>query len=123
MPNVLRTDDAGATWHSLTDGLPPAPANGVLFDPADPEHLYLATDGGAFFSTDGGSSWLALGPGLPAAPILDLAFAWLLAHEPVASVIAGATKPAQVRANVEAAGWTLTEDDLAEVDALLAQPA
>ena len=55
--------------------------------------------------------------------VLDLAFAWLLAHDPVASVIAGATKPAQVRANVAAAGWTLTDDDLAGVDEALAQPA
>ncbi len=37
--------------------------------------------------------------------LLELAFGWLLAHEPVASVIAGATKPDQVRANVRAAGW------------------
>ena len=51
--------------------------------------------------------------------VLDLAFAYLLAHEPVASVIAGATKPSQVHANVRAAGWTLTPDDLAAVDAAL----
>ncbi len=55
--------------------------------------------------------------------ILDLAFAYLLAHEPVASVIAGATKPSQVRANVEAARWTLTVDDLAAVDGALAGAA
>ena len=51
--------------------------------------------------------------------ILDLAFAYLLAHEPVASVIAGATTPAQVRANAQAAGWALTADDLAAVDRAL----
>ncbi len=56
-------------------------------------------------------------------PILDLAFSWLLAQSPVASVIAGATKPEQVRANVAAAGWQLTDDDLAEVDAITGQPA
>ena len=51
--------------------------------------------------------------------ILDLAFAYLLAHDPVASVIAGATKPSQVRGNVEAAGWALGDDDLAAVRAAL----
>lgn len=51
--------------------------------------------------------------------LLDLAFSWLLAHAPVASVIAGATTPAQVRANVAAAGWMLTADDLAAVDRAL----
>jgi aryl-alcohol dehydrogenase-like predicted oxidoreductase len=55
--------------------------------------------------------------------ILELAFSWLLAHDPVASVIAGATKPGQVRANVAAAGWQLPQDDLDAVDEILAQPA
>src|SRR5690606_31721068 len=55
--------------------------------------------------------------------ILELAFSWLLAHDPVASVIAGATKPEHVRANVDAAGWAPTPDDLAEVDDHLASPA
>jgi aryl-alcohol dehydrogenase-like predicted oxidoreductase len=50
--------------------------------------------------------------------LLELAFAWLLSHPPVASVIAGATSPEQVRANVEAAGWRLTPADLAEIDKL-----
>ncbi len=50
--------------------------------------------------------------------LLELAFSWLLSHPSVASVIAGATSPAQVRANVEAAGWRLTPADLAEIDKL-----
>jgi aryl-alcohol dehydrogenase-like predicted oxidoreductase len=44
--------------------------------------------------------------------ILDVAVGGLLAQPPVSSVIAGATKPDQVRANVEAAGWEPTQDDL-----------
>src|SRR6266550_7950012 len=51
--------------------------------------------------------------------VLDLAFAWLLAHKPVASVIAGASKPEQVRANTKAANWQLTSDDLAAIDAIM----
>jgi aryl-alcohol dehydrogenase-like predicted oxidoreductase len=47
--------------------------------------------------------------------ILDLAFSWLLAHPVVASVIAGATTPEQVRANV-AAAWRLTKQEMAEID-------
>jgi aryl-alcohol dehydrogenase-like predicted oxidoreductase len=48
--------------------------------------------------------------------LLELAFSWLLAHPVVASVIAGATKPEQVRANAQSAGWQLTEEEMAEVD-------
>jgi aryl-alcohol dehydrogenase-like predicted oxidoreductase len=50
--------------------------------------------------------------------ILDLAFSWLLAHEPVVSVIAGATRPEQIEANVAAANWPLTPEELREVDRL-----
>lgn len=50
--------------------------------------------------------------------LLELAFSWLAARAPVASVIAGATRPEQVEANVKAAGWALTPEDLAEIDRL-----
>ncbi|MDE3154180.1 MAG: aldo/keto reductase [Acidobacteriota bacterium] len=49
--------------------------------------------------------------------LLELAFSWLLSHAPVSSVIAGATKPEQLEQNVDAAGWLLTPEDLAAVDA------
>jgi aryl-alcohol dehydrogenase-like predicted oxidoreductase len=51
--------------------------------------------------------------------ILELAFAWLLAKRAVASVIAGATTVAQVRANV-ATTWQLSAEEVAEVDAITA---
>jgi aryl-alcohol dehydrogenase-like predicted oxidoreductase len=54
--------------------------------------------------------------------ILELAFGWLLAKPVVASVIAGATKAEQVSANASAAGWTMTESDLAEIETILSQP-
>jgi aryl-alcohol dehydrogenase-like predicted oxidoreductase len=53
--------------------------------------------------------------------ILELAFSWLLTRPAVASVIAGATKAEQVKANVSAAGWTLAGDDLAQIDRVLSR--
>jgi aryl-alcohol dehydrogenase-like predicted oxidoreductase len=50
--------------------------------------------------------------------LLDLAFGWLASHDHVPSVIAGATKPEQVEANVKAAEWKLTPEEMAEVDKL-----
>jgi aryl-alcohol dehydrogenase-like predicted oxidoreductase len=44
--------------------------------------------------------------------LLELAIAWLLAKPAVASVIAGATRPEQVAANVDAADWRLNEQDV-----------
>jgi aryl-alcohol dehydrogenase-like predicted oxidoreductase len=50
--------------------------------------------------------------------LLQLAFAWLLAKPVIGSVIAGASAPAQVEDNVNAVGWTLTAEELAEIDRL-----
>ena len=47
---------------------------------------------------------------------IQVAFSWLAAQPSVASVIAGATRPEQVRQNAEAAGWVPSEKDLAELD-------
>ncbi len=52
--------------------------------------------------------------------VLELAIAWLLARPAVASVIAGATRAEQVRANAAAAAWQLTNEDLAAVEQALA---
>ena len=50
--------------------------------------------------------------------LLEVAIGGLAAVTPVASVIAGATKPEQVRANALAGEWTPTEAELAELRAL-----
>ncbi|HJP97303.1 MAG TPA: aldo/keto reductase [Rhodanobacteraceae bacterium] len=52
--------------------------------------------------------------------LLELAFAWLLARCEVASVIAGATRPEQIKANARAVEWQLDAAERAEVDELLA---
>jgi len=49
----------------------------------------------------------------------ELAQAWLLVHPEVSSVISGATKLAHVQSNVKAADWTLSGNELAEVNAIL----
>lgn len=53
--------------------------------------------------------------------ILDLALSWLASDPSVSSVIAGATKPEQIEANVASTeSWRLSAKEFAEVDALLA---
>jgi aryl-alcohol dehydrogenase-like predicted oxidoreductase len=54
-----------------------------------------------------------------ARPLVELAFAWLLAHPQVSSVIAGATTPEQIIANVQAADWHLSAIEMAELDGIL----
>ena len=45
----------------------------------------------------------------------ELALAWLLSHPFVSTVIAGVTKTDQVSANVKAADWKLTAEEMAEL--------
>jgi aryl-alcohol dehydrogenase-like predicted oxidoreductase len=51
--------------------------------------------------------------------LLDVAVGGLAAQPAVASVIAGATTPDQVRANVAAGAWAPSADDLAALDAIV----
>jgi aryl-alcohol dehydrogenase-like predicted oxidoreductase len=53
--------------------------------------------------------------------LLELAISWLLGRPGVASVIAGATTPEQVAANVAAAEWALSREDMDEIDDLTAK--
>ena len=49
---------------------------------------------------------------------VDAAIGWLAAQPAIASVIAGATSPEQVRRNVEAGRWEPGDDDRAALDAI-----
>jgi aryl-alcohol dehydrogenase-like predicted oxidoreductase len=48
--------------------------------------------------------------------LLELAMSWLASRDFIPSIIAGATKPEQVEQNIAAVGWTLSPDELAEID-------
>jgi len=47
--------------------------------------------------------------------VLDIAIGWLAAQPYVSSVIAGVTKPEQIRGNVAAASWSPTEQQCVEI--------
>ncbi len=53
----------------------------------------------------------------------ELAIAWLLGNPSVCSVIAGATRPEQVAANIKGADWRLTPQEMEEVTGMLGQPS
>ena len=56
-------------------------------------------------------------------PLIDIAIGALLARDVVSSVIAGATKPDQVRANASAGRWTPSDEDLAALRDVLSAHA
>lgn len=56
--------------------------------------------------------------------MLEATFGWMLAHDPIASVIAGATKPEQVRQNAAAgSAFSPSAEQQAQIDELFPVPA
>jgi aryl-alcohol dehydrogenase-like predicted oxidoreductase len=49
---------------------------------------------------------------------IQVAFSWLAAQPSVSSVIAGATRPEQIRKNAAAVSWTPEAEELAELDSI-----
>ena len=72
---VYRTDDYGATWKKITDGLPDgAPAHVVREDPNKKGFLIAGTDTGLYYSQDSGDHWQALKANFPTAAVYDVKF-------------------------------------------------
>jgi len=71
-PHLFVTEDFGATWRSLGDGLASATVNVVKEHPHNPELLFVGAEDGVFVSTDRGERWSRLNNNLPRAPVDDL---------------------------------------------------
>jgi photosystem II stability/assembly factor-like uncharacterized protein len=71
---VYESTDHGRTVRSIASNLPAGPVNAIREDPRTPNVLYLATDFGAFISTNGGQRWDVLGGNLPSVQVSDLQF-------------------------------------------------
>ena len=72
-PYVYRTDDFGATWRSISAGLPAdEPVNVIREDHRNPDLLFVGTAKGLHVSFDGGNSWSSLRNNMPNVPIHDL---------------------------------------------------
>ncbi len=75
-PYLYRTDDYGATWTQITEGITPDAFTRVVR--ADPEReglLYAGTETGVYVSFDDGAHWQSLRQNLPVVPIHDLVVA------------------------------------------------
>jgi len=52
-------------------------------------------------------------------PLAQLAIAWVLRRPEVTAAIVGARRPFQIEETAPAGDWTLSQEDIAEIDALL----
>ena len=72
-PHIWKTDDFGATWTRIVDGIrDDAYVNSIREDPNRAGLLYAGTNHGVYLSYDDGGSWQDLNPDLPDIPITDV---------------------------------------------------
>jgi photosystem II stability/assembly factor-like uncharacterized protein len=73
-PYLYRTDDYGATWTKVTEGIPAEAFTRVVrADPVRRGLLFAGTERGAYVSFDDGAHWQSLQLDLPEVPVTDLA--------------------------------------------------
>ena len=120
VPEAVRLGIGYLPYYPLASGMLSGKYTRGQGAPAGTRLVHFGEEGGGMFSdrnfdiVDAATAWAAE----RGHSVLELALAWLAAQPAVASVIAGATKPEQVRANAAAATWVLTPDEVTEVDAL-----
>ncbi len=71
-PYVYVSNDFGATWASITTGLPNSSVNIMAEHPDQENLLFVGNEVGVYVSTDRGSSWAPLMNGLPTVPVDDI---------------------------------------------------
>lgn len=71
-PQLLVTEDWGATWATITDGIPEHPLSFTHVLREDPHVaglLYAGTGNGLYVSVDDGTNWTRFNGNMPAAPV------------------------------------------------------
>jgi photosystem II stability/assembly factor-like uncharacterized protein len=69
---LFKTTDYGATWVSLSRGLPDQPINVVWQDRQNPRLLIVGNDKGVWVSIDEGARWVRMQGNMPNVPVHDL---------------------------------------------------
>ncbi|NJD23463.1 MAG: glycosyl hydrolase [Melioribacter sp.] len=72
-PYVIKSNDKGKTWKSISSNLPANGAvNTIVEDPINPKLLFVGTEWGVFFTVDGGEKWIQLKAGIPLVKVPDI---------------------------------------------------
>ncbi len=72
-PYVLRSDNRGRSWRSITGNLPEwGSAHTIAEDHVDPNLLFVGTEFGLFYTQDGGANWSQLKSGFPTISVRDI---------------------------------------------------
>jgi photosystem II stability/assembly factor-like uncharacterized protein len=71
-PHIYKTNDGGASWKEIVNGLPNDPINVVRADPYRKGMLYAGSERAVYVSFDEGEHWQSLRLNMPATSIRDL---------------------------------------------------
>ena len=70
---VLKSNDKGKSWTSISANLPEETVHTIAQDFIKPELLFVGTEFSFFTSVDGGNLWTEMGSGLPDIAVRDIA--------------------------------------------------
>ncbi len=68
---ILRSNDAGASWSLVNNGLGNLDINQLVINPLDTGTLFAATENGLYKTHDGGQNWQSSGSGLPGGSVIN----------------------------------------------------
>ncbi len=71
-PHIYKTNNGGATWKEIVNGLPGDPINVVREDPIKKGLLYAGSERAVYVSFNDGENWQSLRLNMPATSIRDL---------------------------------------------------
>lgn len=73
-PYILKSENKGKTWKSITNGLPEnGSVHTIAQDHVNKDLLFAGTEFSAWFSINGGEKWYKLSSGLPTIAVMDIA--------------------------------------------------
>lgn len=74
-PYIYKSTDNGDTWVHINGDMPQIAINDILLPEEDDDdsEIFVASDGGVYYTKDEGVSWVRLGDDMPIIPVYDLA--------------------------------------------------
>lgn len=111
---ALKSNDGGASWTPINNGLVANDVYALAADPVAPDHLFAGTEMGLFVSNDGGANWSRPTGTLPGSAVSELTF--------VGDVLLATTDLGLYRSDNDGASWSTPTVDLppARINVLLA---
>lgn len=72
-PHLWKSTNQGNSWKSIAGDLPPLGINDIYVLPNNKDSvLFVATDGGVYYSKNSGTNWLRLGDNMPFFQVFDI---------------------------------------------------